>query len=111
MNDYLFFLVGFVLVAVVEFFILLRWQHRHGLVACIILGALFSGILSTILSWAFSYLEIRSDSFAMRESPPTVSDYFMYAFFFVVWVFIWSGIALVPAGLTAFIYRRFRKQV
>jgi uncharacterized BrkB/YihY/UPF0761 family membrane protein len=110
MSTLVYFTVAFILVIVVELCFLLLWRRR-GLAACIMLGALVSGILWTIISWTFSYIGTLSDVDAMREPPLAIADYFVYGFFFVVWVLISSGIALVPAGLTAFIYRRFRSEL
>ncbi|HEY1719424.1 MAG TPA: hypothetical protein VGH42_14185 [Verrucomicrobiae bacterium] len=110
MKTYLYLFIMFLTMAVVEFCVLLRCQRRRSLAACIISGAVFGGIFWTVFSWVCSYAAVRADIDAMKEPTLTFSDYLMYAFFFLMWVLICSAVALVPAGLTAVIYRRFRSQ-
>jgi hypothetical protein len=48
---------------------------------------------------------------AASEPPLSGTDYLALSFFFVVWVLILSIVALIPTGLTALIYRRFRSEL
>src|SRR5260221_1380265 len=108
MNALLYLLAVFVSTAAVELCVLRRWYHRRRMGVCIILVAVFSGILWTALSWTLAWIGVSWK--AASEPPLTSSDHFLFVVFFVVWTLILSGVAFVPAGLMAIIYRRFRSQ-
>ena len=108
MNIYLYLLIMFLAMAAVEFCVLLRWFGSWNLATCVFSGALFSGVIWTVLSGVSAWLG--STETAIGE-PLSGKDYFMLGFGFVGWVFILSGIALVPTGLTAFIYRKYKRQI
>ena len=108
MSALLYLLTMFVSIAVAEFFVLRRWFGRRSMAVCVFGVAIPGGVFWTVLSWISAWLGSRVK--AASEPPLAGTDYFALVFFFVVWILILSGIALVPAGLTAVIYRRFRSQ-
>ena len=109
MSALLYLLTMLASTAAVEFCVLRRWYHRRSLAVCVFGAAIPSGIIWTLLSWTFAWIGSRAK--AAGEPPLTGSDYFTLAGFFVIWTLILSGVALLPAGLTAFIYRRFRSEL
>ena len=107
MSALLYWLTMFALIAAVEFCVLRRWFGRKSLAACVFYVAIPGGIFWTAFAWALIGIGVSWK--AASEPPLTGMDYFGLSFFFVVWVFILSGVALVPAGLTALIYRKFKE--
>ena len=108
--DALLYLVAiFASTAVVEFCVLSRWFGRRSLAVCVFGVAIPSGVFWTMFSWTLAWIGSRAK--AATEGPLASSDYFMLGCFFVVWTLIFSGVALIPAGLTAVIYRRSKSQI
>lgn len=89
--------------ASIELFVLRCWFGRRNLATCIFGGAVLSGIISTAVLWTLP-LENGESS-----APMAIRDYFLAVFISAVYILIVTGIALAPAGLTAMIYRRFRR--
>jgi hypothetical protein len=92
-----------------EYFVLRLWQRRRSLRFCIILVGFVSGIFWAAFSWTFFLI---AASGRPQHDPPNVGsglDWTILAF--VIWALFLSGVALIPAGLTAFIYRRFRSEL
>jgi len=94
--------------AALEFCILKRWFGRWNIAACVFGGALLSGIIWTVLLVVPAWL---GSTGTVIKGPLSGEDYFMLGFGFVGWVVILSCITLVPAGLTALIYRKYKRQV
>ena len=109
MSALLYLLTMFAATAAVEFCVLRRWFGRRSLAACVFSVAIPSGFVWTAFSWALTAIGLSWK--ATSEPPLTGTDYFGLSFFFVVWVLILSVAALIPAGLTAMIYRRFRSEL
>jgi hypothetical protein len=108
MSPLLLLLSIFALTAAVEFFVLRRWFGRRSLVMCVFGVAIPSGIFWAALTWVLVWIQFPNmDS----EGGLTGRDFFMLVGFFIVWGIIFSGISLVPAGLTAIIYRRLRSRI
>jgi hypothetical protein len=101
----------FTITALIEFCVLHVWSQRRGLVFCITLVAAFSGIF-----WAaflFTYLEATHATDLSRPvntSPPVGSGDFWAIVMFLIYALIISVAALIPAGITAFLYKKFRRE-
>ena len=98
-----------VVTALVELCVLRVWSRRRGLAFCVTFVAVVSGIL-----WAaflFAYLDAAHGPFLPRpaNTPPPVGSGASWAIvMFLIHAMIISVLALIPTGLTAMIYRRFR---
>ena len=109
MSALLYLLTMFAAIAAVEFCVLRRWFGRRSLAVCIFSVAIPSGVFWTAVTWTFTAIGVSWK--AASEPPLTGTDYLALSFFFVVWVLILSIVALIPTGLTALIYRRFRSEL
>jgi hypothetical protein len=95
--------------ALVELCVLRVWSRRRGLAFCIVLVAWSSGVF-----WAavyFSYLEAAHGPTIPRPAntpEPVGSGASWQIVMFLIHAAIIGMVTLIPAGLTAFIYRRFR---
>jgi len=108
MNALLYLLTILASIAVAEFLVLRRCFGRWSLATCIFGVAISGGVFWTVLSWLLARFGSKVE--AVTKGVMNGSDYIAAGFFFVVWVLILSSIALIPAGLTAMIYKRFRNQ-
>jgi hypothetical protein len=89
--------------AAAEVCVLRLCYPRRGLKYCIILVGVFSGIFWAAFSWTFCLVE---SSGVPVNNPPNVGSGADFAtIFFVIWAVILIGAALIPAGVTAFIYQ------
>ena len=101
-----------VVTALVELCVLRAWSRRRGLAFCVTLVASVSGIV-----WAaflFAYLDAAHGPFLPRPAntqPPVGSGASWAIVMFLIHALIISIVALIPAGLTAMIYRRFRSEL
>src|ERR1700690_4031105 len=97
-----------VVTAAVEYCVLRRCHHRHSLKFCILIVAILSGVFWAAFLWTFALI---AASGRPAHDPPTIGSGLDWAIlFFVIAVLLFSGVALIPAGITAIIYRRFRSQ-
>ena len=108
MSAILFLLTIIASTAALEFCILKRWFGRWNITVCVFIGALLSGTIWTVLSGVSAWLGSTATAI---EVPLSGRDFIMLGFGLVGWMFILSSFAMVPAGLTALIYRRFKRQV
>src|SRR5450631_132707 len=98
----------FFIASVVEYLVLRRCYPRRSLLFCVFSVALAVGFLGSAFSYAM--VEFRASPFhpgPPNEMPPVYSDKYVLYFIFG-WIL--TGVAMLPAGLTAFIYRRFKSQ-
>jgi hypothetical protein len=101
-----------VITALVELCVLRVLRRRRSLAFCITLVAAVSGVF-----WAaflFAYLDAAHGPFLPRPAniPPPVGSGASWAIvMFLIHALIISIVALIPAGLTAMIYRRFRSEL
>ena len=109
MSALLYLLTMFASIAAVEFCVLRRCFGRRSLAVCVFSVAIPSGIFWTAVTWMLTAIGVSWK--AASEPSLTGANYFGLSFFFVVWVLILSIVALIPAGLTAMIYRRFRSEL
>jgi hypothetical protein len=94
--------------AALELFVLRRWYSRRSLGACILGGAFSSGVCWGVFTVIYIWIGVS----AKAEAPPTLSEVFIdFGFGSLLWAVIMSVVALIPAGLTAMIYRRFRSEL
>ena len=88
------------------------WSRRRNLAFCVTFVAAVSGVF-----WAaflFAYLDVAHGPFLPRpaNTPPPVGSGASWAVvMFLIHALIISVVALIPAGLTAMIYRRFRSEL
>ena len=101
-----------VITVLVELCVLRIWSRRRGLAFCVTFVAAVSGVF-----WAaflFAYLDAAHSPFLPRpaNTPPPVGSGASWAIvMFLIHALIISVVALIPAGLTAMIYRRFRSEL
>jgi hypothetical protein len=108
MSALLYLLAIFTSTVAVEFFVLRRWFGRRSLAACIFGGAIPSGVFWGVAMVIYIWISVS----AKAAAPPTFSEIFMdFGFGSILWALIMSVVALIPAGLTAMIYRRFRSEL
>jgi hypothetical protein len=108
MSALLYLLAIFASTAAVEFCVLRRWFGRRSLAVCIFGGAIPSGIFWGVAMVISIWIGVS----AKAEAPPTPSEIVLdFGFGSILWVLIMSVVALIPAGLTAMIYRRFRSEL
>ena len=99
-----------VITALVELCVVRIWSRRRGFVFCITLVAAFSGVF-----WAafyFAYLDAAHGPTLPRpeNTPPPVGSGDSWAIvMFLVYALIFGVIALIPAGITAFVYDIFKR--
>jgi hypothetical protein len=103
MSTLLYWFTLFASTAVLEFCVLRRWFDRRSLGTCILGGAFSSGIFWGVFTMIFIWIGVN----AKAEAPPTLSEVIDFGFCSIFWALIMSVVALIPAGLTAMIYRRF----
>src|ERR1019366_9913520 len=93
--------------ALIELCALRIWSRRRNLAFCVTFVAAVSGVF-----WAaflFAYLDVAHGPFLPRpaNTPPPVGSGASWAVvMFLIHALIISVVALIPAGLTAMIYRR-----
>ena len=101
-----------VFTALVELCVLRVWCRHRGMTFCVTLVAAMSGLL-----WAaflFAYLDAAHGPFIARPSNitlPVGSGESWEIVMFLICALIVSVFALIPAGLTALIYRIFRREL
>jgi hypothetical protein len=101
-----------VITALFELCVLRVWSRRRSFSFCVLLVAAASGIF-----WAafyFTYLEAAHGPSLPRPAntpPPLGSGYDWMVVMFLIHAAIMGAVALIPAGFTAMIYRRFRSQL
>ena len=93
--------------ALVEFLLLRRWYPRRSLPFCIILGGAFGGVVWSIYSWMLYWTMASPYTKHATDHPQTLGVAGGIAIY-VVTTWIFCGVALIPASLTAIIYRRCR---
>src|ERR1035437_8410078 len=104
MSALLSLLMIFASTAALELLVLRRWFGRRSLAACIFGAAIPSGIFWMVVIMITIWMGLR----AKAEAPPTPSELLIdFGFGSLLWALIMSVVALIPAGLTAIIYRRF----
>ena len=97
------------LTALIELCALRLWSRRRGFAFCVTVVAAVSGIC-----WAafyFTYLEAAHGSSLPKpiNTPPPVGSGDSWAIvMFLIYTLIFSVVALIPAGVTAFIYDIFK---
>ena len=112
MNASLNILTMLTITALAELCVLRIFGQRHSLSFCIYSVAAISGIF-----WAaffVAYLEVAHGPSLPRPAstpPPVGSGYDWTIVMFLIHAVIIGVVALVPAGFTAIIYRRFRSQL
>ena len=95
--------------AAIELLFLRQWFGRRSLAVCIICGAITSGILGTAILWIAPSLGLWAyDTRTVQTAPDMFFTY--YCLVPIFQTLMVSGIALIPAGLTAIIYRSFRSK-
>ena len=101
-----------VITALVELCVLRIWSRRQGLAFCVTLVAVLSGVFWT--AFLFAYLEAAHGPTLPRPAntlPPVGSGVSWEIVMFLIHAVIIGVVAVIPAGLTAFIYRRFRSEL
>jgi hypothetical protein len=102
----------FVITTLVELCALRLWSRRRGFAFCVTVVAAVSGIFWT--GFFFTYLEAAHGPSLPRPAntpPPLGSGYDWMVVMFLIYAVIIGAVALIPAGLTAMIYRRFRSKL
>jgi hypothetical protein len=97
--------------ALVELCVLRTWSQRRSSAFCVILVAALSGVFWT--TFLFGCLDAAHGPTLSRpaNTPPVGSGASWTIVMFMIYAVIIGMTALVPAGLTAFIYRRFRSKL
>jgi hypothetical protein len=107
MNALLFSVVFSAVTAAIELCVLRRWFGRWSLAVCVFGGAIPSGIFWGVAMVISIWIGVS----AKAEAPPTPSEIILdFGLGSILWALIMSVAALIPAGLTAVIYRRFKSQ-
>jgi biotin transporter BioY len=99
-----FFLAMFVLTAFVELFALRRRYGRWGFSGCIISVAAFSGIV-----WMMNWILMNwADKIPEEALPLDTADRMCIGLSVLLGLLAFMVVALIPAGITALIYRKLR---
>ena len=97
-----------VITALVELCVLRVWSRRRGLAFCVTFVAAVSGIFWAAFLFAYDAAHSPFLPRPANTQPPVGSGASWAIVMFLIYALIISVVALIPAGLTAMIYRRFR---
>ncbi len=93
----------FLLTALVELLVLRRRCARWNIPPCIISVAAFSGIV-----WLLNWMLMNWGEDTPEMAPSDAFDWMCVGISIVLYLLAFTVAALIPAGLTAFIYRKHR---